>query len=550
MRESEQGFTCGQNDLTCHRNLDRPVKVLSAQQMKEVDRLTSEKCGLPSLILMENAGVSLYLALRDYFGGKLPEQRVAVICGKGNNGGDGFVLARQLRQRSTNPDVLLLASPETISGDARVNLDVYRAMGGEVHPVLSEEDWSQLATRLETYDIIVDAILGTGISKAVTGLYANVVADVNRIGAFVLSVDLPSGMASDTFREAGPTIHADATVTFTAPKIAHVLHEDQESLGSVHLYPIGTPPELLEVPDYPVEVLTHSLAGSLLPRRSIRSHKGSFGHVVIVSGSRGKSGAAALAAGAALCSGSGLVTACVPDEIQGLVSSFRPEIMTEGLESTSRGSFASGAAGGLLELLESKHAAAIGPGVSTDAETVDFVHQAVSEARLPLVLDADALNCFHGRLADLSNQHDQPLVLTPHPGEFSRLIETSTQEILDDRIELTRRFAGEQNVWLVLKGFRTLIAPPDGRVFVCPRGNPGMATAGTGDVLTGVLVSLLGQYRAQHMDTPEDTTNAVLAGVYLHSLAGDLAGEQTGGAGLTAGHIIDHLGQAQLKLDA
>ena len=540
----------GQISLSSGSKGDSSLKVLSAQQMKEVDRLTTEKYGLPSLLLMENAGISLYLALKDYFGEKLSEQRTAIICGKGNNGGDGLVLARQLRQRETAPDVFLLAAPEKVAGDARINLDIYQAMGGQVQPILSEEEWSGLTPRLESHDLVVDAILGTGISKPMAGLHAQVAEDVNRLRAFVLSVDFPSGMVSDAFRGKGPAIRADATVTFTAPKIAHVLHEDQESLGSLHLFPIGTPPELLQTPDYPIELITHPLASTCLPQRRASSHKGSFGHTVIVAGSRGKSGAAALATSAALRSGSGLVTACVPEAIQALVGSFRPEVMTEGLASTQVGTFASGAGDDLLEFLQGKQAAAIGPGLSTNPETVDFVHQVVQQARIPLVIDADGLNCFQGQRQQLFNNHDQPLVLTPHPGEFSRLIGKSTAEILDDKIELARRFAQDQHLWLVLKGFRTLIAPPDGRVFVCPLGNAGMATAGTGDVLTGVIASFLGQYQAQGLKTAQQTTQAVLAGVYLHSLAGDLAGRQTGGAALNASNIIEHLGAAQLELDS
>ena len=550
MRENKRRFTLGQISLSSGSKGDSLLKVLSAQQMKEVDRLTTEKYGLPSLLLMENAGISLYLALKDYFGEKLSEQRTAIICGKGNNGGDGLVLARQLRQRETAPDVFLLAAPEMVAGDARINLDIYQAMGGQVQPILSEEEWSGLTPRLESHDLVVDAILGTGISKPMAGLHAQVAEDVNRLRAFVLSVDFPSGMVSDAFRGTGPAIRADATVTFTAPKIAHVLHEDQESLGSLHLFPIGTPPELLQTPDYPIELITHPLVSTCLPKRPASSHKGSFGHTVIVAGSRGKSGAAALATSAALRSGSGLVTACVPEAIQALVGSFRPEVMTEGLASTQVGTFASGAGDDLLEFLHGKQVAAIGPGVSTNPETVDFVHQVVQQARIPLVIDADGLNCFQGQRQQLFNNHDQPLVLTPHPGEFSRLIGKSTAEILDDKIELARRFAQDQHLWLVLKGFRTLIAPPDGRVFVCPLGNPGMATAGTGDVLTGIIASFLGQYQAQGLKTAQQTTQAVLAGVYLHSLAGDLAGGQTGGAALNASNIIEHLGAAQLELDS
>ena len=502
---------------------------------------------MPSLLLMENAGINLYLALEDYLDG-LPEQRIAILCGKGNNGGDGIVLARQLAQRGIPPDVYLLGSVKDVSGDARVNLDIYLKTGQQVQEVTSSREWAEYSDGLAQYTVIVDALLGTGIAKPLEGLYSDVVSAINLADAFVLSVDLPSGMFSDSLEGGVQSVLADATVTFTAPKIAHILNEDQEAIGKLRIVPIGSPSQLLDRADFRLNLITREWVRSRLLPREIRAHKGNFGHVAIVSGSLGKSGAAALCASAALRAGSGLVTIYTPDVVQPVVASFHPESMTEGLASTPRGTLSAKAADLLLALLQEKNAAGMGPGLSTEGETVQFVHKVVRNARIPLVLDADALNAFEGHLKKLSNRQAQPLVLTPHPGEFARLVSRTTKKVLADRAEMSRRFAQDHKLWVVLKGFRTLIATPYGQVFVCPLGNPGMATAGMGDALTGVLTSLLGVYAVRGKTEPEQLTEALIVGVYLHSLAGDLAVEQTGEEALTAGDVIDHLGEAYLQL--
>lgn len=520
------------------------TKILTAGQMNEIDRETTGRCVMPSLLLMENAGVHLCLTLQEYFREDLPDRRIAIVCGKGNNGGDGIVLARQLVQRGIHPDVFLLGKVSEVSGDARVNLDIYLKSGELVREVTSSRQWSEVSQELPHYDIIVDALLGTGINKPLEGLHAEVVSSINLAGAFVLSVDIPSGMFSDSLLGGVQTVRADVTVTFTAPKIAHILNEDQEAIGDLHIVPIGSPASLLERPDFYINLITREMVSSFLLPRAAKAHKGDFGHVAIVSGSRGKSGAAALAALAALRTGSGLVTACVPDSVQPLVASFRSEIMTEGLASTQKGTFAARAADRLLKLLEEKDAAGMGPGLTTDPQTVRLVQRVVQDCPVPLLLDADALNAFQGQTRKLSNRNGQPLVLTPHPGEFARLAGKPTARVLADRVEMSRRFAQEHAVWVVLKGFRTLIATPGGEVFVCPLGNPGMATAGVGDVLTGVLTSLLGLHAARNLRGPKEITQALVTGVYLHSLAGDLAAAQTGPEALTSGDVVDCLARA------
>ena len=523
------------------------IKILTAKQINQVDHLTSEQHGIPSSLLMENAGLHLYKTLEKYFE-DLDSCLIAIICGKGNNGGDGIVLARQLVQREMNPDVYLLSKVTEVSGDARANLDTYLKSGEEVIEVTDTAEWERMSKEFSRYDIIVDALLGTGISKPLEGLYSKVVATINQSEAFVLSVDIPSGMFSDSLTGGVPTVQAKATVTFTAPKIAHILNEDQKALGELHIVSIGSPSSLLENPEYDLNLLTREQICSYLPPQEIRSHKGHFGHVALISGSRGKSGAAVLSGSAALRTGSGLVTLCVPEAIQDVVASFQAEIMTEGLASTPQGAFAWQATDPLLELLQDKDAAGIGPGLGRERETVDLIHTVVNKATLPLLLDADALNAFEGKTNKLQNDHGQPLILTPHPGEFSRLLGRPTQEILPKKVELARQFAQETGVWLVLKSFRTLIAEPGGQVFVCPLGNPGMATAGMGDVLTGTITSLLGIFAARGMTTPGEVLQAVLVGVYLHSLAGDLAALATGLRALTAGDVTAHLGKAYQAL--
>ena len=524
------------------------AKILTASQMGTVDRLTTRDCGLPSLLLMENAGLNLYQVLKSKFGDRLAGRSTAILCGKGNNGGDGLVLARQLARRESSPAVVLFCTPEQMRGDAAVQLEAYRKSGGEVMSVTSREEWAEVAPLLGNCRILVDALLGTGLGRPVTGLLAQVVRDVNGSGAFVLAVDIPTGTPSDGIRSIGPSVRAHATVTFTAPKIAHILHRDPETFGRIYVTPIGTPSQLLDTPEHFLNLMMPARIRAVLPARKSFSHKGTFGHVAVIAGSRGKTGAGALASRAALRSGSGLVTGLAPDAVQPLMASFLPEVMTEGVPSTSAGTLASCGTARILELLESKDAAGLGPGLTTEKETVDVVRRLTREAEVPLVLDADALNAYAGQAHELVNLNGQPLVLTPHPGEFARLTARSIPQITEDAISIARNFARDRNLWLVLKGFRTLVASPGGQVYACPLGNPGMATAGSGDVLTGVITSFLGQYRAQARVSPPEVTDAVVSAVYLHSLAGDLAAQRRGMESLAAGDIIDHLGSAFLQL--
>lgn len=524
------------------------MKILTAEQMRQIDRLSTDQYGVPSLVLMENAGLNLYQELTRRFE-QLQWFRIAILCGKGNNGGDGMVLARHLLLHGCAPDVILLADSSQVGGDARIQLEILQKSNWPIKEITTGESWKPVAESLPGYDIVVDALLGTGLTKPIAGFYRQVAEDINRSGAFVLAVDIPSGMSSDSAVGGSPCVHADLTVTFTAPKIAHVLNQDQESIGELVVVPIGSPPQLLQTPDIYLNLMEEEqVAGYRLPRK-IASHKGDFGHVVLITGSRGKSGAGVLSARAALKAGSGLVTAAVPETVQAIVAAGQPEVMTEPLAATEEGTIAEAALDQALSLLKGKDAAGLGPGLSRNSQSVWFIRQLVRKCPVPLVLDADGLNAFEDQPDLICNDHDQPLVLTPHPGEFSRLCGRPAREILADPPSAARLFAQQRNLWVVLKGFRTVVAAPDGQVYVCPHGNQGMATGGAGDVLTGVLTSLLGFCSAQKLISPEQVTRTVVLGVYLHSLAGDLAAAAKGPEALTAGDIVEHLGPAYQKLN-
>ena len=519
------------------------MKILTAEQMRQVDRLSTERFGIPSLLLMENASVQLFRALEQHFA-DLDRQRITIVAGKGNNGGDGAGLARQLMQRGIIPTFFLLARIGDVSGDARINLEILRKSGLPITEIGTASDWDRVRPILQQCDIVVDAILGTGLSKPPEGLYREAIESINAVPAFVLAVDFPSGMPSDSCTGGHLTVRAHLTVTFTAPKLAHVLNADQEALGELVVAPIGSPAQLLKDQAFFVQRMDVETAREAIPPRPISAHKGTFGHVALVGGARGKAGAIILSATAALRTGSGLVTAHVPTSVQDVVAGARPEIMTAGLPPTEEGTFALDGLSGLLEDLRSRDAVGIGPGISRVPKTAEFVRRLVAASPVPVILDADGLNAFEGAAEALRNDSGQPLVLTPHPGEFSRLTGLPASRITEDPIGCSRAFATEHQLWVVLKGFRTLLAAPDGQVLVCPRGNPGMATAGMGDALTGILTSLVGQYAAVKITQQTQLTSALALGIFLHATAGDRAARVSGPETLIAGDVIDHLGGA------
>src|SRR5579862_2593634 len=511
------------------------MKIVSAAEMREIDRVTSEKFGVPSLNLMENAGTAVaQFVLTEYPQAK----RIAVVCGKGNNGGGGFVVARKLREAEKEVRALLMTDPAELRGDAA---QMFRRMGFMPVVVANEEQLnSDIAQGALEVDLIVDAILGTGFRPPVTGLLADAIARINAQALPVVAVDIPSGADADGLTtQQGPTARANAIVTFTAARPAHVF--SALTSGPTVIAPIGSPPEAI-ASSLKLNLIVPSEIASLVGPRPAEANKGSYGHALVIGGSLGKAGAAAMAGMSALRAGAGLSTVATAKSVLATVAGFHPELMTEPLQETDTGTISLRALeyGHLDELTKGKTVLAIGPGTSRNPETSEFVRTVVEKYRVPMVLDADGLNAFEG-LANKLNGEGRPLVITPHPGEMARLTGLSIPEVQKDRIAVARRFASEHKVIVVLKGHRTLIAHPDGEVWVNTTGNPGMATGGTGDILTGMVAGMIAQ-------NPKRVVEAVSAAVYLHGLAGDVACETMGEQSLVATDLIGAFPEAMRRV--
>jgi hydroxyethylthiazole kinase-like uncharacterized protein yjeF len=480
------------------------MKIVSAEEMRAIDRLTSERFGVPSLTLMENAGSAVTDHVLSHYGSA---QRIVVFCGKGNNGGDGFVAARQLHERGKNVRVIVLADSTELRGDAAT---MYRKLPVEAVAVHSGEELSRAAA--SQADLVVDAILGTGFKPPVNGVYAEAIQLLNRCDAPVVAVDIPSGANADGMApQQGIVARANSIVTFTAPRPAHVFSLLTE--GPTCVAPIGSPPEAI-VSSLRLNVITSTDIAPLIGPRPANSNKGLYGHVLVVGGSLGKAGAAAMAGMSALRAGAGLATVATAKSVLPTVAAFYPELMTEPLPETAAGTIATEARLRSDELLKNVTVLAIGPGISRDPHTTTFVRSLVANAKQPMVLDADGLNAFQGHTHEM-NGSGRTLVITPHPGEMGRLAACSTKDVQNDRLGVARHFAREHNVIVVLKGNRTLVVQPNGDAWVNTTGNPGMSTGGTGDILTGMVAAMIGQH-------PSDPMLAVCAAVHLHGLAGDV----------------------------
>jgi hydroxyethylthiazole kinase-like uncharacterized protein yjeF len=516
------------------------MKVLTSKQMKEIDRTAIEEIGIIGPILMENAGLQIFRAIMMRFSNILKEN-VVIIAGKGNNGGDGLVVARHLFNQGCDPHVLLLANKEDLRGDAGLNLRIAEKTGIRITEVLSLEKWRTKRKELAQATIIVDAIFGTGLTKPAGGMYASVIEDINKSKAFRAAVDIPSGLSSDTFRIIGPCVKADLTVTLAAPKVAHVLAPAEEFVGELVVADIGIPPFLFESEELKLELVEKKTVRPYFKSRRKDTHKGTYGHLLIISGSLGKTGAASMAAKAALKMGAGLVTVGTPESCLPIIARSMAELMTEPLPETPERTLSSEALDKIVSLLEGKDGLMIGPGISTHPSTAELVLSLIPKIKVPAVFDADALSILASK-PELFKSLPQPAVLTPHPGEFARLIGLSTKEVIDNRLELSARFAQEYKVFLVLKGYKTLIATPEGNVYINPTGNPGMASGGSGDVLSGMVGSMIIQEK--------NLLEAILAAVYVHGLSGDIGAERLGEKALTAGNLITYLPSALKKLTA
>ncbi len=533
------------------------MKILTAEQMREADRLTTERYRIPSLQLMENAGA----AIADYVASAYPELstgNVLILCGKGNNGGDGLVVARRLLERGVSPRVILFAEPAAMRGGAAINLTRWQQGLGDLRVVTSKAEWDVAREVLTEADLIVDALLGTGLTGPVEGFLAQVIDDVNALAEpparksnssrrrpKIVAVDMPSGLTSDATDHGGPVINADATVTLTAPKLGQMVSPRADRVGKLIVREIGTPPELLD--DDPHLKLHWLEPGEFRDLPLVRrpdSNKGTFGHALIVAGSVGKSGAAVLSGRAALRVGAGLVTVATPSDVLPTVAAGMPELMTAPLLATEAGTAGIGSFdyGRFASIIKGKSALAIGPGLSTDLQAQQFIRAVLLDAELPVILDADGLNAFAGQ-ADLLNTRKTPLLaMTPHPGEMARLLGVTVPDVQARRLDVAIETAARWRAHIVLKGFHTILALPDGRAFVNTTGNPGMATGGTGDVLTGMLAGLTAEFGTERWE------RVLGLGVYLHGLAGDLAAARVGEAPLVASDLIDALPAAFAQL--
>ncbi|NLZ39107.1 MAG: NAD(P)H-hydrate dehydratase [Firmicutes bacterium] len=508
------------------------MKIVSAAQMRRIDNMAINDYGIPGIVLMENAGLKLVKVIRQGNYGS----RILVVAGRGNNGGDGFVAARHLI-REKKVSVWLAAREDEYSGDALTNLKILKKIGAKINSVATKEMLTDFTAELQQADLVVDALFGTGLCREISGIHYDIIQAINQSKVPVLAVDIPSGVCADTGQILGTAIKARETVTFALPKFGHFLYPGADRVGVLHVEKIGIPAALEE--NGSAILLTPELIKSFLPERAADSHKGTFGTVLLVAGSPGMSGAAALAATAALRGGCGLLYAAVPESIQEIVSVQAAEAITIPLPVDTAGQLQSTALTTLLERSEKCQAVALGPGLSQKQELLPLVTGLARECKVPLVLDADALNLLS--LAPQTLQERQAAtVLTPHPGEAARFLGLTAAKIQRDRLQSARELAARFNSTVILKGAYSIIAEPDGTVAINPTGNHGMATAGSGDVLTGLVASLL----AQGLKTGQ----AAQAAAFLHGLAGDLAIKEIGERSLLAGDLVRFIPQAYLAL--
>lgn len=516
------------------------MRVLNTQQMREADRRTIDEVGIPSIVLMENAGRQAVAAIEAAFE-DLATMHVGVVCGRGNNGGDGFVVARTLIQRGVETAVFLLGSVADVRGDARTNLEVLGRIGLTIVEITDAQEWELHFSELSRCELLVDAILGTGFHGQLSGLLETVVADLNGLGVPIVAIDLPTGLSADTPEVNGEAIEASMTITLAAPKIPLILPPADTYSGDLVIADIGIPLPILDDVEGPyIELLTRERMRELVPVRAADSHKGDFGRVLVIAGSIGRSGAAHLAAIGALRSGAGLVTVATPRSCLPIVAAMAPEYMTEGLDETNAGTIDFAALDRVLDF--KADVIAVGPGLGQAPGTAAFVHGLLERAGVPLILDADALNAFVGDPERLVGRDGVDVVITPHPGEMARLLNLSIEAVQHDRLRHATEFASSHRVHVVLKGHRTIVAGPENRAFINLTGNAGMATGGTGDLLTGMIAAWFAQLL--------DAEAACKLAVYLHGTAGDLAEADEGDVALVAGDLAARLGDAVLELTA
>lgn len=510
------------------------MRVTTAAEMRQLDRMALDTYGIPGEVLMENAGAQVVRVLWQEYP-DLQARRVAVLCGHGNNGGDGFVIARYLHNAGVPVAAFLVGARATIRGEARVHLDILARLNVAVQEVATSEAIQDIGARLSEYDVLIDALLGTGLKAEVGGLFRELIAAMNAAGRPIVSVDIPSGLSADAGTILGEHVRADLTVTMALPKRGLLLYPAAEHVGKLVVVDIGFPATVRDHESVRCHLLrAHEIASAFRPRAA-DTHKGTYGHVLVVAGGIGKTGAGALASIAALRTGAGLVTFGVPRSLNAAMEAKLTEVMTIPMPECDEGLLGTAAAKHILELLDGMSALVIGPGLGTHPETVRCIHDVLRQTHVPAVVDADGINAL-ALNPDILREARAPLILTPHPGELARLSKTTTAKIQADRLVATQEAAQVHSAVVVLKGAHTIIAEPQGAVYINPTGNPGMATAGTGDVLCGMIGAFIGQRWEPGM--------AARVAVFAHGLAGDLAAARVGERSMVASDLIEALPRA------
>jgi NAD(P)H-hydrate epimerase len=508
------------------------MKVATAEQMQELDRKAIETYRIPGIVLMENAGRGAAEVITSAFPDIL-KKKVAIIAGKGNNGGDGFVIGRYFLNRGIPVKAFLLADPKVLRGDAEIAFQIFLRMKGEVIPIPSSKDYQKVKRDLEKFDLLIDSIFGTGLDAEVRGYYREVIDHLNTLQKPIVAVDIPSGLDANTGRPLGTAIRASLTVTFGLPKVGQLISPGTDYVGTMKIIDIGIPRRLVEEEKFQTYLLEdEDVRKWLSTPRKPDTHKGDYGHLLVIAGSVGKTGAAAMACEAALRMGAGLVTLAIPKSLNGIMEMKLTEVMTEPLPETPKQTLSLRAFNSILRLCENKKALIVGPGIGTFKETQSLILKLIKTLDLPIVLDADGLTALatQPKVIPATNRS---LILTPHPGEMARLVGSTAKEIQENRIGISRKFSQSQHVHLVLKGHRTLVASPKGEIFINPTGNPGMASGGTGDVLAGMIGGLICQGLG--------ILPSLQISVYLHGLAGDEVAREMGEKSLVATDLIQKI---------
>ena len=512
--------------------------------MRNIDKKTIEGRGIPGLDLMEKAGKGVALAAKEMLG-DVKKKKVVIFCGRGNNGGDGFVVGRYLSEWGANVCFYLTAKREEVSGDAKTNLEKAEKLNLPITEVLKKE---KIPSKIEA-DLIVDALFGTGFSGEITGFMKDIIEKINSSGIRVISVDVPSGLHADTGQFTGACIKAERTVTMALPKIGHFFFPGKETSGKVSVVDIGVPDHVIEEENIDLNLITEEEVKKMLPRRPGDAYKGTCGRVVLIAGSTGLTGAASLASLSSLRAGAGMAILGIPQSLNPILEIKLTEVMTKPLPDVrKKGALALRGLGEIRELLKWGDCCALGPGLGQHFETIELVRRLVSKINMPTVIDADGLNAI-AKDVSILKECPAPLILTPHIGELSRLNGVPIGEIAKDRIKYASDFAKEHNCVLVFKGAPTIISEPSGQTYVNPTGNAGMATAGSGDVLTGIIVGFLAQILMLRKgdDIRKIMLDSACAGVYIHGLSGDLAKEEKGEMGMIAGDMMEKIPDALIR---